>query len=122
MQVGKIGNMDCVLTWQVPRILFQTLCEWTVQWRTPSGPHIAPPGGHTGPADACGTSHYTGCLSEGRAHSRALSVKRYSDWTDVFHCELKLPRVHIYGQNTVDPWALTNALMYFLPCYLLFLH
>lgn len=43
----------------------QTLCEWTEQWRTPSGPHIAPPGGRTGPAGACGTSHYTGYLRGG---------------------------------------------------------
>lgn len=119
MHMRKTGNVNYVLTWQVPRIPFQSLCEWTVQWRTPSGPHSAPPGGRTGPADACGTFHCTGCLSEGKAHSRVLSVKLDREWTNDLCLMFTFRVTH---QNTVYPWALTNALMYFLPCFLLFLH
>lgn len=60
VKIGKGRVNKGILTSQVPRIPFQSLYEWTEQWKTPSGPHIAPQGGHTGPAGVCGISHCTG--------------------------------------------------------------
>lgn len=44
----------------------QSPCEWTERWRTPLDRHIAPQGGHKGPAGACETSHYTDGLQRER--------------------------------------------------------
>lgn len=73
-----------LLTWQVPRIPFGSLCEWTERWTTPSGPHIAPPEGRTSPAGVCGTFRCTGYLKEaawgGNQTRKWQSKRRHRQW------------------------------------------